>query len=181
MNSSESGVPTPAPDQEKPVAPTMPTEVSAVSPTVSTEAATPVDTNAGKPEATMMPGNHMEATNPTVEAQPKPAHKGFFEKIGDFFRGKPKESTIPKSVVNTEPSPSAGMPSPEHEARVAELSNIGEEKKASNQPAVVWGSQRNETNTRLRSVENVSKPVDNFSKPTSSMPAESEEKLKDVA
>lgn len=181
MNPSESGAPTPALDQEKPVASTMPTEVSAVSPTESTETTKPVGTNAGKPETTMAPDNHMETTNSTIEAQPKPEHVGFFKKISDFFRGKPKESTIPKTVVNTEPSPSAGMPSQEHEARVAELSKIGEEKNADNQPAVVWGSQRNETNARLRSVESTAKPVDNFSKPTPSTPIDSEDKLKDVA
>lgn len=153
MNSSESGLLTPAPDQEKPVSPTMPTEASAVSPTVSTEAATPVDTNAGKPETTMVPGNHMEATSPTVEDQPKPVHKGLFEKIGDFFRGNSKEPKVPKTVVNTEPSPSAGMPSPEHEARVDELSRIREEKAASGQPAVVRSNERYDVNTRLRATE----------------------------
>ena len=177
MNPSESGVPTP-PEQEKPTI-TPNAEATPTTTSVQADAEKPQgDTN--QPE-TMDPTNHMEATNPAPESQPKLERRSFFQKIGDFFRGKPKEPIVPKTVVNTEPSPLAGMPSPEHEARVAELSKIGEEKKANNQPAVVWGSQRNETNTRLRSVESTPKPVGNFSKPTSSAPAESEDKLKDVA
>ncbi len=51
-----------------------------------------------------------QAPDKQVEAQPE--HKSFWQKIKDAFKGKPKEDkgpAVPKDVVNTGMSPSAGV------------------------------------------------------------------------
>jgi hypothetical protein len=124
MNPSETGTTTPTPEQEGPTVGTPPSTEARPMPTSTlAEAPQPIDTT---PPETTLQSNHMEATSPTVEEQPKPEERSFFQKIGDFFRGKPKESKIPSDVVNTGPSPSAGQIGEQDAARKAALEAQGD-------------------------------------------------------